>query len=295
VAVLPGDGKGAFGSPIVELTNNANQAAVAAADFNGDGRLDVAAPDQGEGVLTTVLGLGGGMMRLFGDHPVGSSPGAVAVGDFNGDGKADAVSANSKSNTVSVLLNDGIWDGLPHPPCVSGKTVAINGGAFQRSRVTSVTIDFDQVVMLPANPADAFQLKRQSDNALVALSANVINGSATHVTLTFAGALSQFGSLEDGRYAITVFASNVSNANGKLDGNCNGIGGDDFVLASTGTTGVFRLFGDSNGDATVNSTDFAVFRTYFGLGASMFDFNNDGQTNAADFSQFRLRFGLGLP
>ena len=177
---------------------------------------------------------------------------------------------------------------------MGSKAVIINGGATQRSRVTSVTIDFDQVVTLPVNVADAFQLKRQSDNALVALTANVKSDSATHVTLTFTGALSQFGSLEDGRYTIMVLASKVSNANGKLDGDCNGIGGDDFVLASAGATGVFRLFGDSDGNAAVNSNDFAAFRTFFGLGASIFDFNNDGQTNSNDFAEFRKRFGLTI-
>jgi len=196
------------------------------------------------------------------------------------NGKADIGAFEVQPNTL--------------PPCVGSKAVIINGGATQRSRVTSVTIDFDQVVTLPVNVADAFQLKRQSDNALVALTANVKSDSATHVTLTFTGALSQFGSLEDGRYTIMVLASKVSNANGKLDGDCNGIGGDDFVLASAGATGVFRLFGDSDGNAAVNSNDFAAFRTFFGLGASIFDFNNDGQTNSNDFAEFRKRFGLTI-
>jgi len=53
-----------------------------------------------------------------------------------------------------------------------------------------------------------------------------------------------------------------------------------------------RLFGDANGDANVNSTDFALFRSTFGLGASIFDFNYDSSTNSDDFSEFRKRFGL---
>ena len=39
-------------------------------------------------------------------------------------------------------------------------------------------------------------------------------------------------------------------------------------------------------------TDFAAFRTFFGLGASIFDFNNDNQTNSTDFAEFRKRFGI---
>src|SRR5262249_38541856 len=118
-----------------------------------------------------------------------------------------------------------------HPPRVAG--VQVNGGAAQRSRVTQLQVNFDSVVNLPPNPADAFQLQPQSDNALVNLTVAVTNDTATHVTLTFHGGLSEFGSLEDGRYTLTVIAAQVSNANGPLDGNGDGTPGDDYVLASS--------------------------------------------------------------
>src|SRR5262249_56717111 len=43
------------------------------------------------------------------------------------------------------------------PPRVANQTITINGGAVQRSRVTTLQVDFDQLVTLPVNPADAFQ------------------------------------------------------------------------------------------------------------------------------------------
>jgi hypothetical protein len=39
-------------------------------------------------------------------------------------------------------------------------------------------------------------------------------------------------------------------------------------------------------------TDFATYRTFFGVGASFFDFDGDGQTNSSDFAEFRHRFGI---
>jgi hypothetical protein len=183
---------------------------------------------------------------------------------------------------------------LQRPPCLVGNTVTINAGAAQRSRVTSVKVDFDQIVTLPVNAADAFQLKRQNDGLLVALIANVTTDSATHVELTFAGALSEFGSLADGRYTLTVFAAKVTNSYGSLDGDCNSVGGDDFVLTSSGTTGVFRLFGDGNGDGAVTSPDFAMFRSVFGVAGPTFDFDNNGVVNSNDFAEFRKRFGLSI-
>jgi len=54
------------------------------------------------------------------------------------------------------------------------------------------------------------------------------------------------------------------------------------------------LFGDADGNATVNSADFAAFRSVFGTGASFFDFNGDNSTNSEDFAAFRGRFGITL-
>ena len=55
---------------------------------------------------------------------------------------------------------------------------------------------------------------------------------------------------------------------------------------------IYRLFGDSNGDRTVNGADFLAFRLAFlqqPVNPS-FDFDGDGQVNGGDFLQFRLRF-----
>jgi len=171
-------------------------------------------------------------------------------------------------------------------------SIQINDGSPQRSRVTSLTVTFDSPVNLSAGPSDAFQLKRQSDNAVVATNATLNNNA---VTLTFLpGAAVEFGSLADGRYELTVLASKINNGN--FDGNGDGIGGDNYVFASAAfpdpPTNIFRLFGDADGNGSVNSIDFATFRSFFGIGTSFFDFNNDGQTNSDDFAAFRLRFGL---
>jgi hypothetical protein len=175
------------------------------------------------------------------------------------------------------------------PPKIA--VLVINGGQVQRSRVTSVTVTFDQVVTLPATPTQAFQLQR-SDGQLVDLTAAV---SFNTVTLSFNGALSESGSLADGRYTLTIFAAQVSNANGKLDGNGDGTGGDDYVLASAAApnppTNIFRLFGDINGDGTVSAADFTVFRQFFAGVNDAFDFDGNGTVDANDFVQFRLRFG----
>lgn len=99
----------------------------------------------------------------------------------------------------------------------------------------------------------------------------------------------EYGSLPDGLYQLSVISNKVIGYAGDLDGDGNGTGGDNY-------TGTFhRLFGDSDGNGTVNSSDFAVFRTVFGVAGPTFDFDGDGVVSSNDFAEFRKRFGLTLP
>src|SRR2546426_457828 len=83
---------------------------VVVADFNGDGKSDLAlAIDSGIAVL---LGNGDGTFQAAvsyraGSGPTGSGASYLASGDFNGDGKLDLVVANRSSGNVSVLLGNG--------------------------------------------------------------------------------------------------------------------------------------------------------------------------------------------
>jgi hypothetical protein len=171
--------------------------------------------------------------------------------------------------------------------------IVIDNGAAQRSRVTDLTVTFSTQVSFATTPAAAFALARISDGASVSFSTSstVING-VTVITLNgFGGLASNAGSLADGRYTLRVWASQVSAGGQPLDGNGDGTGGDDFVLVGTPTNGLFRLFGDANGDGTVSASDFIQFRLAFGGSGSIFDFDGDGAVAASDFIQFRLRFG----
>jgi hypothetical protein len=179
------------------------------------------------------------------------------------------------------------------PPKVN--QVVINQGTAQRSRVDSLTVAFDDRVVFDAPLSEVFRLKRNSDAAIVQLSVEISeNASGTTAYLTFVGGPVNHGSLADGRYTFTILASGVSTAAGKLDGNGDGVDGDDFILTSTGNSGVFRLFGDVDGDADVDATDFGVFRTAFGTNLGPVDFDRDGDVDATDFGQFRLRFGVPI-
>src|SRR5260370_1824784 len=111
-------------------TGGADPASVAVGDFNGDGKLDLAAANYNSKSVAVLLGNGDGTFQAPLNFAVGSIPWSVAVGDFNGDGKLDLVVANHSDNTVSSLLGNG--DGTFRSP----RSFAVGAGpAFAVVRV----------------------------------------------------------------------------------------------------------------------------------------------------------------
>lgn len=108
VSVLLGNGDGTFGRNAAYATGQ-RPYGVATADFNGDGRKDIATLNVNDNTVSILLGGPGGVFQPAVSYPVGNvgQQGAITVGDFNGDGKPDIAVTNFAAGTVSVLLNLG--------------------------------------------------------------------------------------------------------------------------------------------------------------------------------------------
>ena len=123
ITVLPGNGDGTFATPLTGQVYNQPATGgdvilgtLAAADFNGDGKLDLAVVGDyvSSGGVTILLGKGDGTFTPAGPNldPNGDFA-LIATGDFNGDGIPDFVTPNyfefGGSPTVFLGKGDGTF------------------------------------------------------------------------------------------------------------------------------------------------------------------------------------------
>ncbi len=109
VAVLLGNGDGTFRTA-VHFPAGGVSPAVTVADFNRDGKPDLAVANAGSGGRVAVLlGNGDGTFGAAVNSPTGfPSPYSLTAADFNSDSKPDlAVSNQDSPGIVSVLLGNG--------------------------------------------------------------------------------------------------------------------------------------------------------------------------------------------
>ncbi len=145
VSVLFNNGSGGF-TEKTDYNTGADSTAirpvsVIATDFNGDNFADIAVANFTSGNVSVLLNKGDGTFLAitstpgFPKYPTQNHPASISATDINGDGKTDLVVANSGSNTVSVLLNNG--DGTFAP------TSLTFSAGFQPYAVTAADINND--------------------------------------------------------------------------------------------------------------------------------------------------------
>jgi len=80
---------------------------VVVADFNGDGRPDIATANQATNNVSVLLQNSNGTFQPAVNYAVGNGPASLQVGDVNNDGKLDLVVVNVTDGTIGVLLGNG--------------------------------------------------------------------------------------------------------------------------------------------------------------------------------------------
>ena len=80
---------------------------MAAADFNGDGAVDLAVISQLPNTVSILMGSVGGTFTTGTSYPTGTAPSGIVAADFNGDRVPDLAVTNAMDNTVTILLGNG--------------------------------------------------------------------------------------------------------------------------------------------------------------------------------------------
>jgi len=140
---------------ITTKTPTGNSFQIAAADFNGDGKLDLAVLD---GDLSIMLGNGDGTFQKAINYTYAAMNTSLAVADFDGDGNMDVVVADM-NNALVIFLGNG--DGTFQAPIVFPTTelptfVAV--GDFNNDKMPDlVVIDPPYISVMLGNGDGTFQ------------------------------------------------------------------------------------------------------------------------------------------
>jgi FG-GAP-like repeat/FG-GAP repeat len=111
VAVFLGNGDGTFTLKSTNCTGpvpcKAVSSSVVVADFNGDGKMDLAVTAYDDSSVSILLGKGDGTFGKAVNYPVGTTPLFVATAPIQGNaGQQDLLVANAGQDSISVLLNN---------------------------------------------------------------------------------------------------------------------------------------------------------------------------------------------
>jgi hypothetical protein len=157
VTVLANDSNGGFHALAPVKAAPGALAAAVAADFNHDGRADLAVTLAGSNQVMVLLGRGDGSFEPAVAYRVGNNPASILAASLKGDGIVDLVTANAAANTFSVLMGKGDGSFLPAADFVAGNTpVALASGDFNQDGHADLAVlnSGDKTVSLPLGRGD---------------------------------------------------------------------------------------------------------------------------------------------
>jgi len=245
ISILLGFGDGTFVGQ-TDLSFGGNPDLIISADFNGDGKPDIAATANGLAPFGVFLGNGDGTFQAEVQMSLTQPPLGFAAGDFNGDGKADLATVYSNCTISGCLPGDAVV------------FISNGDGTFQTPAEYAVGLQSEHVS--PNVAVGDFNGDGKPDLAVTNLGANTVsillnNGDGTFQTHV------DYPAGTGPTYIVT----GDFNGDAVLD------------LAILDSNGIFVLLGNGNG--TFNQG--TQVSTLFGYAIVAGDFNADGKLDLA--------------
>jgi hypothetical protein len=255
ISILLGNGDGTFqGHKEYATAASGKPVALATADVNGDGKLDIIVANQSTNNVSVLLGNGDGTFQAHTEYsviPTGKSGGplGLAIGDFNGDGKLDLAVANNSDNAVAIMFGNG--DGSFQTPIEYTTATAPNSvvvGDFNGDGILDLAVGTSNksVSVLLGISGGTFQNHKEytiGANAVVVAAADLgSNGRLSLISANYNdNSVSTLGGNSNGTFASASTFPVSGGPTGLAVGDFNGNGKLDIAVVASGANTVSIL------------------------------------------------------
>jgi beta-glucanase (GH16 family) len=206
-----------------------------------------------------------------------------------------AIVFEQKDNAGGAVYVDDVQLSIAAAPVVAN--VELNIGEPQRSTVESISIFFEGEVVLEDGAVTVVQRSTQTaetfETVATTVSQEFVNNQ-TMATIQFTSHVrNSNNALVDGNYQVTLTGNLVTRGGIPM--------GQDFVFGDTEADAFYTLYGDSDGNRSVNIFDLLTFRQSYltTVGSPDYeyslDFGADGSINVFDLLAYRQRYLTSLP
>jgi hypothetical protein len=291
VMIVKGNGNGSFTQG--DLYNvGAGPEGMVAADFNGDGKLDIAVNDLNDNSVAMLLGNGNGtfvpatqriddVARPFG-WASWAYPAFIASGDLTGDGKPEIVVTHLFEAAASVLRNTTV-------------TVPLTGVVSRKVHGSAGTFDVD---LTNGHGIECRSGGANGDYTLMFSFVNALTSVGGASVTSGAGSVAGNGIDSNDAHNYIVNLTGVSNAQ-VITVSLSNVTDSAGNVSSAVSASMGVLLGDVNASRRVDAADVSLVRqqTLQPLTNSNFreDVNISGRIDAADVSMVRQQTLMALP
>ncbi len=270
-----------------------------AADFNADGKPDLAIGNVLNKNVSVLLNNGNGTFAGAVNYPVDFNPEALAAADFNGDGKLDLAVGNflggpTSAGTFSILIGNGngtfqaaVTQAVGSPFSIAATDLNADG----KQDLVAASASTDKVSVMLGNGNGTFQspVTYNVGDAPRTLAIADFNGdSKPDVAVTNSGSGSTTVSVLIGNGDGTLQAASPVNVGerpeGMATGDLNGDSKPDLVVAATNANAVLVLLGNGNG--TFQGPVSYPTGLFEPLNLALADFNGDGKLDVVTPGNF---------